>query len=180
MNVSKVVTHESDAVGTPVSFEVYQAACALKSNYFYCIDNKLWPQLRALFADDAQFDGFSFGGDGPDGFVQAVQGFLTDVKSVHQGSMPVLRALSDVAVRARWSMFDYLVWPPGSKSYRGESATDLCGFRAYGYYEEEYRLIDDRWKISFMRLTRLRAELLYGDDTGDTFGAPAPTLNWLP
>lgn len=176
MNASK---RASDPAGVGPASAVRDAIHDLKSRYFFHADNRQWTALRTLFTDDAAFEGFAFQGIGPDRFVEAVSKFLEGVTSVHHGCMPQLRALSDTTVRGRWSMVDYLTWAPGSRSYRGNAEPDLSGFRGYGYYDEEYRLTPAGWRISFIRLTRLRVDLLHGSAPADTFGAPGPVPDWL-
>ncbi|MFF4250672.1 nuclear transport factor 2 family protein [Streptomyces sp. NPDC001663] len=156
------------------------AAYDLKARYFFYVDSQQWERLRGLFTDDARFEGFAFGGEGPDAFVRGVDGLLTGARSVHQGSLPRFRAQPDSLVRARWSMQDYLTWPPGSRSFRGNSSPDLSGIRGYGYYDEEYRRTPEGWRIAFLRLTRLRIDLLHGPHTEDISGALPPDLDWLP
>ncbi|OJX63169.1 MAG: hypothetical protein BGO95_09135 [Micrococcales bacterium 73-13] len=59
-------------------------------------------------------------------------------------------------------MFDQLVWEPGSRGFRGIDLPGQWGIRGYGHYEEEYRRTAAGWRISFMRLSRLRIEPLVG------------------
>lgn len=165
----------------PVSAEVRDAISEIKSCYFYYVDTKQWTKLRQVFADDARFEGFSFGKDGPDHFVDGAAKLLTGAVSVHHGCMPVFRTLDENHVKVRWSMHDYLTWEPGSKSFRNITSPDLAGFRAYGYYEEVYRRTSAGWRIAFMRLTRLRIDLIgLSTQSDDGYGALAPDLDWIP
>lgn len=151
----------------------------LKSRYFFCADNKDWVGLRSVFAEDARFEGFAFEGSGPDGFVDGARKYLEGVVTVHHGCMPQLHRLSDTVVKGRWSMVDYCTWKAGSRGYRGHSSPTLSGFRGHGYYEEEYVRGPAGWKIKFLRLTRLRIDLISDSELPDRLGTLPPTLDWL-
>ncbi|PYM19022.1 MAG: hypothetical protein DMD81_04615 [Candidatus Rokuibacteriota bacterium] len=64
-------------------------------------------------------------------------------------------------------------------------APDAPGFHGYGFYEEEYRRVQDEWKLSFMRLTRLRVDPPKPRDTtqvatlGPGSGWLRPSPDWL-
>ncbi len=134
----------------------------LKARYFLAVDTRDWQALLALFTEDAQFDGFAFTTAGPRGFVAGVSEYLTGVQSVHHGFTPVFRARADGTVRGIWVMEDYLYWPPGSRGYKGISFDDQWGIHGFGHYEEEYRFEGGAWRISYMRLSRVRVEPLRG------------------
>lgn len=144
----------------------------LKSDYFRYLDAKRWPSLRNLFHADAAFGGFPFESGNADDFIRGVSGFLHDVDSVHQGFMPRLAVTGNGTIRGVWSMHDYLTWPRGSRNYRGASVPRLYGIRGYGFYEEEYRHLNGRWRISAMRLVRTRIDLLAGEQVQ----TPTPSL----
>ena len=150
----------------------------LKSRYFFSVDNKRWDELRDLFTDDARFEGLPFGQEGPDSFVAAVREFLTGAVTVHHGFMPRFYKRSAERIRARWSMIDYLRWPYGSRSRPGLAETS--GMTGYGYYDEEYRREGGTWKIEFMRVARLRVDLVRDSDAAGAGGHSAPDPNWLP
>jgi hypothetical protein len=151
----------------------------LKSDYFRHLDAKRWPSLRNLFHADAAFGGFPFETGNADGFIRGVSGFLHDVESVHQGFMPRLAVTRAGTIRGVWSMHDYLIWPRDSRDYRGVSVPGLYGIRGYGFYEEEYRHLNGRWRISAMRLVRTRIDLLTGDEARLS-GLMEPTPDWIP
>ncbi|BCW58606.1 nuclear transport factor 2 family protein [Arthrobacter sp. StoSoilB20] len=137
----------------------------LKINYFRHLDAKRWTELRGVFHNEAQFAGFPFDAGDADAFVDGVSRFLDGVDSAHQGFMPQIASMGDDSMRAVWSMHDYLVWPRDSREYRGAKVPGLYGIRGYGHYEEEYRRVEGRWRISIMRLVRTRIELLTGDSS---------------
>lgn len=163
----------------PLKAQDRYAIYDLKSDYFYNVDNRRWPELRALFTDDAEFDGFPFVCPGPDDFVAGCDDIQTGARSAHQGFMPRLVAQSEDLVRGRWTMYDYMTWEPGSKVLRGDDSADLSGIHGYGYYEETYRREARGWRIASLRLTRLRIERVYGPQAATFEGTP-PTIGWLP
>lgn len=173
-------TRRQEQRSASVDTAARDAAYDLKARYFFYIDTKQWDRLRALFTDDARFEGYSWPGEGPDAFVRGVTGLLTGTRSVHQGFMPQLRAQSDSMVRARWSMRDYLAWEPGTVAFRGNTDPNLSGINGYGHYDEEYRRTPEGWLISFMRLTRLRVDLLHGRHPETVDGLLAADLDWIP
>lgn len=162
------------------SAEARHVAQEIKSRYFYYVDTKQWSKLRALFLDDTRFEGWTFPGEGPDNFVKGVVSLLEGASSVHQGYMPSVWEKSESAVRARWTMYDYLSWPEGTRTIRGVSDPALSGIRGYGYYEDEYVLTPNGWRIGFTRLTRLRVDFLYGARHENSVGTTAPDLTWIP
>ncbi|MFP3462811.1 nuclear transport factor 2 family protein [Arthrobacter globiformis] len=141
----------------------FEDARNLKIDYFRHLDAKRWADLRRLFHDDAVFAGFPFVAEDADAFVQGVASFLHGVDSIHLGFMPRMTATAEDTIRAVWSMHDYLVWPRDTRDYRGGKVPGLYGIRGYGTYEEEYRRLSGRWRISVMRLVRTRIDLLTGE-----------------
>lgn len=131
----------------------------LKAQYFFCVDNKLWEQLRALFTDDATFRGVGFRVDGPDDFVARTAGVFTGVHSQHYGFQPVFAAGEDGSARARWSMQDFLTWDPQQTSLPGITSPGAHSLHGFGYYEDSYRLEDGRWRIASTRLIRTRLDV---------------------
>ena len=170
----------SDIATDLLDFEAYQQICRLKSRYFLCIDHKRWPELRALYSEDAVYEGFPFPTSTPDEFVEGMATWLAPMRTVHYGMMPELRSVGPQLVRGRWSMYDYLTWEPDSRVYKGFPIPGMYGIRGYGYYDEEYRLTPEGWRISFMRLTRQRIDPLAGDHIEPPpYDVPVPDLHWL-
>lgn len=134
----------------------------LKSRYCRYIDTKQWSALRALFADDARFEGFASApaGSGPETFVEVVSKRLKDAVTVHQAHMPDIELIGANSARGVWAMSDYLEWPAKVKLADGSEAKGYYGF---GHYEEEYRKQGDAWKMQSLRLTRLRIVPLRDD-----------------
>lgn len=167
---------DDGTTGEPLPEEARFAALDLKARYFFYLDTKQWTKLRALFTDDACFEGFRT--TEPDAFVRASEDLLGNADSAHQGFMPRFWVRSETVVQTRWGMYDYITWPPGSKIYQGDDSPQLSGFRGYGYYEELYQQTADGWRIAFMRLTRLRMERIYGPQA-QTFQGVIPTQSWI-
>jgi hypothetical protein len=161
--------------------EDFEAVRNLKADYFRHLDAKRWSNLRHLFHVDATFGGFPFSTENADDFISGVSSFLDDVDSVHQGFMPRLAVAGEDCIRGIWTMHDYLIWPCDSRDYRGASIPGLYGIRGYGFYEEEYRLLNGRWRIATMRLVRTRIDLLVGEPVHrpmDSLISPDP--DWIP
>ena len=130
-----------------------EAIKQVKARYFRCIDTKRWSDLRQQFTDDARFDGVNGEPPGPDEFVARNATRLGPAITVHQGHMPEIVLTSPTTARGIWSMFDWVEFPEPIEKGRGRG---YRGFVGYGHYEEEYRKVNGAWKISFLRLTRLR------------------------
>jgi hypothetical protein len=65
--------------------------------------------------------------------------------------MPEIEVLGPERAQGIWAMFDYV-------DFAGNGDTPRTAFHGYGHYEEEYRREGDVWRISSMRLTRLRVD----------------------
>jgi hypothetical protein len=152
----------------------------LKARYFRFIDTKQWRRLRGLFTDDAAFEGLWAGGESPDEFVASLSRNLTEVTSVHHGHMPEIVITGPDTARGIWAMQDYLEWEPGTRGYLGVKIPGQRGVFGYGHYEEEYRREGGEWKISFLRLTRLRIDPIIGDRPPQLGGwLPSSKQDWL-
>lgn len=131
-----------------------EAIKEVKARYFRYLDTRQWDRLRQLFTDDAKFEGTQRQYRGPDHFVSLLKQWLTPSVSVHQGHTPEIAFVSQNVARAIWPMFDKVEFP--SRLQEGQFAGSF-GFVGYGYYEEEYKKGDDSlWRISLLRLVRLR------------------------
>ncbi|MFJ6095652.1 nuclear transport factor 2 family protein [Williamsia muralis] len=136
---------------------------SLKSRYFQAVDEKDWDAIAELFTDDARVD---FGGEGKfhvghhgvtaddiDPATWIVQGgretagviagAVAEVISVHQGHDPRIDVVAPDRAVGRWSLYDRL-----------EYADEVM--HGYGHYEEEYVRDGDRWKFSYLKLTRIK------------------------
>jgi hypothetical protein len=133
----------------------------LKARYFYSLDNKEWDAYAAVFTDDAVID-FSAHGDliaqnsgpsevidsdswvftGGKALADSVRAGLANTVSAHGGHDPLISITAADEAVGTWPMTDRL-----------ESFGEL--FVGYGYYHEDYRMIDGSWHISGLRMTRL-------------------------
>lgn len=155
-----------------------EAIKELKARYCRFLDTKQWDRLAALFAPECRFDGFGSAPSGatPEQFVAGIKSRLGPVLSLHHCHTPEIAFTSADTARGIWGMDDFLDFPEGSPP---KEAPDARGFRAWGYYEEEYRRVDDVWKFTFMRLTRLRVEGVPHDAPRHSPGRLPPTKEWL-
>lgn len=140
----------------------------LKARYFLALDTKDWQSYGAVFTDDARIDVRGAitadegdgGGETASDFDQAgliIGGkamadfairFANDLVSVHQGYLPIIEILSATQARGIWAMEDRLWYPDGA---------DLNFLNGFGHYHETYSNTADKgWRISSMKLTRLR------------------------
>ncbi|WP_353987542.1 nuclear transport factor 2 family protein [Ruicaihuangia caeni] len=153
----------------------------LKARYFRLIDTKQWEKLRSCFTADCTFEGLWAGGDGADAFITSIRTNLAEVPTVHAGYMPEIEVLDESTARGIWSMTDYLEWEPDALAYRGVSVPGQRGIRGYGHYSEEYTLTESGWRISHLRMTRLRIDPLVGErEPVHTNFMPPVRDEWLP
>jgi uncharacterized protein (TIGR02246 family) len=126
-----------------------EAIKQLKARYFRTMDTKDWAAMRQVFADDVVVDSTESGGgvvSGADEFIAFLQQTLGDVVTVHHGHMPEIEVTSATVASGVWALEDVLEWPDG---------TELHG---YGHYHETYAKVDGAWRITTLRLTRLRMD----------------------
>jgi hypothetical protein len=138
----------------------------LKARYFRYIDTKAWDSFRALFTDDADFyffDDSDFHAEstgappsatrqfsGGDRFVRRVSKILETAVTVHHGHMPEIEFTGDGEATGIWAMYDWV--DDFEKGYAIKGA---------GHYHERYvKGEDGAWRISEMRLTRLRTDMV--------------------
>lgn len=145
-----------------------------KARYFRFMDTRDFESLEKQFTPDAKIDislsaivtepGFK--GDlytHPDRmqggvfndtkeFLIFLAGLLKGVRSVHQGHMSEITLLAPDHASGIWAFEDFLDFPAGSE-LEGKPIHMVHG---HGHYWEEYRLTADGWKISSMKITRLR------------------------
>lgn len=151
----------------------------VKARYCRFIDTKQWDRLRHLFTPDARFEGLGSAPSGADlsTFVKGVENRLRDAVSVHHCHMPDIVFTDSETARAIWAMMDYVEWPIGVNVVE---APGHRGFYGYGHYEEEYLRIDGDWKISFLRLTRLRIDPILPSHPLPRPGRLSASRDWLP
>jgi hypothetical protein len=126
----------------------------LKSRYFRYLDLKMWTEWRQIFTDDLQVfieDEAVPTATEPtirsaDALV-AYQAAADPRKvTVHQGHMPEIEFTGKDEATGIWAMFDWVDDPGRGLALQG-----------YGHYHDTYRRgVDGVWRISSLRLTRLR------------------------
>lgn len=143
-----------------VSADIRTALEELKAEYFFCVDNKLWDRLIALFTPEARFSGTGFKPDNPADFAAHTARVFDGVHSQHFGFHPSFAPTATRGeVRGRWSMQDFLTWDPAQTSLPGIELPGAHSLHGFGYYEDSYRKTDGAWKISSMRLVRTRIDI---------------------
>jgi hypothetical protein len=140
-------------------YEDIESIKQLKARYFRLLDTKQWDTWRRQFTDDCRYDGTSRPYPGPDEFVAGTRERLQEATTIHQGHMPEIVLTGPDTARGIWAMFDWVEFEETRDTGRGVNR----GFTGYGHYEEEYRREGDTWKISFLRLTRLKLNPILGD-----------------
>src|SRR5262245_33972101 len=129
----------------------------LKARYFRLMDTKNWDEYGLVFAVDAVMEvpEANVVNNGRDAIVSGVSKVLEGVRTVHHGHMPEIEITGPNTARGIWAMFDYVEFP-ASKS------GDRVGLKGYGHYHEQYVREDGQWRISRLRLERLRIDPLGG------------------
>lgn len=108
-----------------------------------------------------RFEGLSAPFRSLDEFIDAQRRRLADATAVHHCHTSELELTGPSTARGIWAMGDYVEY-----QWEGERR----GFKGYGFYHEEYRKEEGFWKISFLRMQRLRMDPLFGD--------PLPEFQW--
>jgi hypothetical protein len=127
----------------------------LKSRYFRFLDTKAWDLWRQLFTDDLEFymeesvppRQTSTRVSGGDEFVSRVSRALATAVTVHHGHMPDIEFTGADQATGVWSMYDWV-----------DDADKGYAVQGWGYYHERYQRDGGIWRISELRLTRLRSD----------------------
>ena len=142
-----------------------EAIKQLKARYFRLMDTKQWAAMREVFTEDVKIEG-GRPYDSLDDFMDA-RSTLDPAITTHHGHMPEIVFLSPTLARGIWAMYDRVEYPEpfGGTDYRGLDPREhsIRGFMGTGHYEEEYRKDDGVWRISRLKLTRLRLVAIVGD-----------------
>jgi hypothetical protein len=125
----------------------------LKARYCRYVDTKQWDAWRSTFTEDVEFEGLSAPFSSLDEFISVQRERLADAVSVHHCHTVELEITGERSATGIWAMSDYV-------EYSWES--ERRGFVGYGFYEEEYRHDNGGWKISRLRMNRLRIDPLVG------------------
>ncbi|MHC4065417.1 MAG: nuclear transport factor 2 family protein [Planctomycetota bacterium] len=131
-----------------------EAIKRLKARYFRLMDTKCWDELAELFTPDIELDVPENGRivQGRDEVMGIYRKIVHLARTVHHGHMPEIELLSPTSATGIWAMFDYVEFP--SEDERPG------GLRGFGHYHETYEKADGAWRISSLKLTRLRVDSL--------------------
>jgi hypothetical protein len=135
-----------------------EAIKQLKARYCRLLDTKQWEAWRDLFTDDLRVEGTSTKDPGADGFVANVRRVIGEALTIHQAHMPEIELTGPDQAKGIWALHDYVRFAKPIPIVAG--GDPVGGFVGYGHYEEEYRRDGGTWRISFLRLTRLRVDPL--------------------
>jgi hypothetical protein len=124
----------------------------LKARYFRAIDTKQWDELRDTFTDSAHFETLRGDFADPDTFVNTLAELFRDARTMHHGHMPEIVLFGPRHARGIWAMQDLVEWPRSPER----------SFTGTGHYEAKYEKAGVGWRIAFLRLTRVRFELISG------------------
>lgn len=167
------------SAATPLDYLMsVDAIRQVKARYCRFIDTKQWDRLPTLFTADCRFDGLGSAPPGADvaTFVAGVSSRLAATISVHHCHTHEVVMTGPDTARAVWAMEDFVEWTDGSTA---KETPGSRGFRGYGHYEEEYRRDNGEWKISFLRLTRLRIDPVAADAPPPGMGVRQASPDWL-
>ena len=126
-----------------------EAIKQLKARYFRTMDTKDWVGMRQVFADDVVMDTTASGGGvitGADDFMAFLEQTLGGAVTVHHGHMPEIELTSASTATGIWAMEDMLRFPNGAEMH------------GFGHYHETYEKLAGAWKITSLKLTRLRVD----------------------
>jgi hypothetical protein len=151
---------------------------ALKARYCRFVDTKAWDRLRQLFTENARFEGL---GSAPLGanlstFIEGITARFLEATSVHHCHTPEIAFVRADVARGIWAMEDYVQWPP---NFEVREVPGHPGFFGYGHYEEEYVETAGEWRISFLRLTRIRFDALPHNHAGPRPGRLQISRDWI-
>lgn len=144
-----------------LKLEAIEQIKALKARYFRTIDTKDFAGLEDVFAPDIIADfrmvsgTFDEGGltHGVAAYIEKVSPILKGVTIVHHGHMPEIEILTPDTAAGIWAM-EEKTWPnPGSN-------LPFNMIHGYGHYFERYVRLAGEWRISEIKLTRLRVDVM--------------------
>ncbi len=161
-----------------------EAIRELKARYLEAMDVHDWDAFRRTLTEDARMEllGREFWPlapikadplDGAEVFVTATQMALDSARSVHHGHTSEVTFPSADRAHGYLVLRDYIEWAPDP--HTGERR----GMRGYGIYDEDFRKLDGKWKISGWRLTYIRTDpLRRAQLPGPQIGGPEDAANF--
>ena len=120
----------------------------LKARYVRFLDLKDWAEMERLLTEDFAFEG-NWSSRGGAQFVQGLSQHLAHASTVHELHAPELEITSTDAATGTWPFSDII-----------DQRRDGLGMyrRGFGHYHESYVNANGAWRISAMRITRIRVE----------------------
>ncbi len=125
----------------------------LKAAYFRLLDTKQYDAWAGLFTEFAVFDVRDDAEEagvhtGRASWVAFVRAGTERARTVHHGHTPEIDLISEDEATGIWALDDVLEMPDGKGGRHVMQGS--------GHYHERYRREDGRWRISSLRLERLR------------------------
>jgi hypothetical protein len=124
----------------------------LKYAYFRCVDQKDWKGLAALFLPDVEvkYGGGSHSYTGRDTVIEWLRSSMDSdtFHTSHRASHPEIELLGPDSARAVWAFDDVVI----------DTTFDIT-IRGAGFYDDEYRKVDGRWRIAVTGYKRTYEEL---------------------
>ncbi|MCX5999332.1 MAG: nuclear transport factor 2 family protein [Chloroflexi bacterium] len=121
--------------------EDIEAIKRVKARYWHCLDNKLWDELKEVFAENARQQYGDSHHDGQ-GIVPYLKDLLGEVTTSHIGYGPDIELTSESTAKGTWGLQDQLIWKSGRR---------MTGF---AYYEDEYVKENNSWRIKRTSVVR--------------------------
>ncbi|MEC9358143.1 MAG: nuclear transport factor 2 family protein [Pseudomonadota bacterium] len=132
----------------------------LKARYCVLFDNRRFAEWAELFTGDAVID---MRDDMPEGgvlrgggqfFALRIPELLGTPRTFHRVHEPVISFESSTSAKGIWPMEDLVVWP-------SDHGDDRSGKRlhGYGWYYEDYVLLEGQWRILRLKLVRQHLDL---------------------
>ena len=125
-----------------------EAIKSLKARYFRCMDCKDWDGLEQCFTEDLEADFREAPGmlaHGRENYLGQLREVLSEAVTVHRGHMAEIAFTTEDRATGVWAMEDIVELPGMS-------------LRGWGHYHDHYRREQGEWRISSIRLTRLKLE----------------------
>ena len=124
----------------------------LKYAYFRCIDQKLWDELASLFTSDVEvrYGGGAHTHRGRDAVIEWLRSSMhaDTFHTSHRGHHPEIELLGADRAHGVWAFDDVVI----------DTGFDIT-IRGAGFYEDDYRKVDGRWRFALTGYERTYEEL---------------------
>ena len=134
----------------------------LKYRYVRAMDTHDWALMARCFTEDAIFvphDG-KYRKQGRDEIVGFFEEVVTPgMVSSHSVMHPEIEMTGGAAARGRWRLVDTVYFTQPNTGVRGMKVTGDQVLRGAGYYYDEYALVADGWRISYLTSARIFTQL---------------------